>query len=704
MTKRPFHLLALGGLAAALVFASQHTPANQPPGKQPKDLPAAPVAGVKVSPSKVVAVTVYPSGALVTREVEAVGPAGRVELVVSPLPPSAVSSSLYAEGADGIRVLTTRYRTRPIIEDTRADVKKAMDELKALVLTREKIDGDLGAIQENVKMLGKMEGFLTVTTVQATEKGALNAEAAINLAKHIREQRIETAKEVVNLKQQLATNLDQTELTKHRLTGLASGIARYENDAVIVVDKANAAAGTIKLNYLVDNASWNPQYKLRADKGGKDQVTLEYLAGVVQNTGEEWGNVKLALSTAQPMLNSAPPDLQALHVSVTPKGVPAGAQPSIAELEDQIKALRSKAQKDFNDRKAASGAGLVNTAAAREQSWELFNPDAAVKRGCMLSAREGPTVTYRIATPLTVASRPDAQVLEVAKIDLKPDFYFKTVPILSPHVYRMAEMVNKSEHVLLPGEATMYSGSDFVGQMAMPLVATGESFTVGFGVDPQIVVQRAMTDKMRSTSGGNQLLRFDYRILVNNYKTEKVKLQVWDRLPYAENDSVAVSLLKTTPDLSKDALYLRENRPNNLLRWDLVLDPNTHGEKAAAIKFEFKLELDRQLTIGGFQTASMGGHMPASSPLPAITAADQVKIRAQMEKLSPEDRKLAEAQVFCAIDQDSPLGTMGPILKVNVKGQPVFLCCKGCETEAKTHPDETLLQFQQLMRRVSARK
>jgi hypothetical protein len=323
----------------------------------------------------------------------------------------------------------------------------------------------------------------------------------------------------------------------------------------------------------------------------------------------------------------------------------------------------------------------------------------------MLSNREGPTVTYRIATPLTVASRPDAQVLEVAKLDMKPDFYFKTVPILSPHVYRMAEIVNRSEHVLLPGEATMYSGTDFVGQMTLPLVAVGEQFTVGFGVDPQLVVQRSMVDKMRSTSGGNQLLRYDYRILVNSYKAEKARLQVWDRLPYAENDSVGVSLLKTAPELSKDTIYQRERRPNNLLRWDVTVEPNSHGEKAVPINFEFKLELDRQMTIGAFQTAGLGGHGPlASAPLPTISAAEQVKIRAAMEKLSPEDRKLAESQVFCAIDQDSPLGTMGPILKVNVKGQPVFVCCKGCEAEAKTHPDEALLQFQQLMKRVSAKR
>lgn len=581
-----------------------------------------------------------------------------------------------------------------------------MDELKQLVIAREKIEGDLGELQENTKMLGKMEGFLTVTTVQATEKGVLNAESAITLAKHIREQRIETAKELVNLKQQVTANNEKSQVLQRRLSELVIGISRYEHDAIIVVDKANADAGKIKLNYVVDNASWHPQYKIRADKAGKENVTLEYLAAVVQNTGEEWSNVKLSLSTAQPMLNSAPPDLQTLHVSVAPKGAPAGAMPTVSELEEQIKILRSRGQKDLNDRKVMSGAGLVNTAAAREQSWELFNPEAAVKRGCMLSFREGPTVTYRIPTALSVPSRTDEQVLEVARVDLKPELYYKTVPILAPHVYRMADVVNKSEHVLLPGEATVYFGTDFVGQMTMPLVAVGEQFTVGFGVDPQLVVQRSMIDKMRSTSGGNQLLRYDYRILINSYKTDKVKLQVWDRLPYAENDTVGVQLLKATPELSKDAIYQREQRPSNLLRWDVIVEPGSNGTKATPINFEFKLELDRQMTIGGFQTAGIsGGHGALiSTPLPVITAADQVKMRTAMEKLPPEDRKLAEAQVFCAIDQDSPLGTMGPILKVNVKGQPVFLCCKGCESEAKAHPDETLLQFQQLMKRVNQKR
>ena len=60
--------------------------------------------------------------------------------------------------------------------------------------------------------------------------------------------------------------------------------------------------------------------------------------------------------------------------------------------------------------------------------------------------------------------------------------------MLTTHVYRLADLANKSEYVLLPGEATMYVGTDFVGRMNLPLVAIGEQYTVGFGVDPQLQV------------------------------------------------------------------------------------------------------------------------------------------------------------------------------------------------------------------------
>src|SRR5262249_14930909 len=133
------------------------------------------------------------------------------------------------------------------------------------------------------------------------------------------------------------------------------------------------------------------------------------------------------------------------------------------------------------------------------------------------------------------------------------------------------------------------------------LVAIGEQFTAGFGAEPQLQVQRQMTDKSRTMQGGNQVLRYEYRILASSYKPERVKLQVWDRLPMAENETMGVTLVKATREVSRDPMYQREERPHNLLRWDLDLDPDMNGEKAQTLSYEFKLELDRQMTIGSFQ-------------------------------------------------------------------------------------------------------
>jgi uncharacterized protein (TIGR02231 family) len=716
MWKRLNPWLAVGSvtmvlaLAVTLVSADLPGPAHAAQGpkgsKEPKEQPS-PAPGPSITPSRVAAVTVYPYGALVTREVEVPAGKGVVELTINPLPPTTVASSLFSEGADGIRVLTTRFRTRTIQQDTRAEVRKLQDEIAQLALSREKIQSDISAIQENLKMLGKMEGFMAVTTIQGTEKGMLNAEAAITLAKHIKESRLETARELVNLQQQVKANQEKSEAAQRKLSETTGGTPRTERDAVIVVERTNDAVGKVRLSYLVDSASWRPQYKLRAGKDAKDPVQVEYLAALTQHTGEDWANVRIVLSTAQPMLNAAPPELQTLQVGVVHKGNVPARKADVAELEDQIRSLRAKAQKDFNERKPGTGIGLFNTAAAIDQSFELLNPALAVERGCALAAREGPTVAYHIAPVLALPSRTEEQVLEVARIELAPEFYYKAVPLLTTHVYRLADLVNKSSHVLLPGEATMYIGSDFVGQMTLPLVAVGEQLTVGFGVDPQLQVKRQMIDKAHTTQGGNQMLRYEYRTTVSNYKNEKVKLQVWDRLPKADTDAVTINLLKSVPAVSTDPAYLRGPRTQNMLRWDVTVEPNATGEKALSIQYEFKLELDRNMTISDFQSAGVFGQPSANGQLVAVapaSPAEQARIEAALAKLSPDDQKLARAQVFCAIDQDSRLGSIGPIQKLMIKNRPVFLCCKGCAAEALAHPDDTLLKVQNLMSRLSARR
>lgn len=68
-------------------------------------------------------------------------------------------------------------------------------------------------------------------------------------------------------------------------------------------------------------------------------------------------------------------------------------------------------------------------------------------------------------------------------------------------------------------------------------------------------------------------------------------------------------------------------------------------------------------------------------------------------KLSAADRPLAEAQGYCAVTGE-PLGTMGAPLRVTVKDEAVFVCCEGCEKQARMNPDKTLAKVNELKAKV----
>jgi hypothetical protein len=80
---------------------------------------------------------------------------------------------------------------------------------------------------------------------------------------------------------------------------------------------------------------------------------------------------------------------------------------------------------------------------------------------------------------------------------------------------------------------------------------------------------------------------------------------------------------------------------------------------------------------------------------------EEASIQANLAKLPAEEQKLAEAQRFCAVEDDRRLGSMGAPYKVLVKDQPVFLCCKGCSKTALADPDKTLAKVRELKEKTS---
>src|SRR5262249_26902466 len=134
---------------------------------------------------------------------------GTVEVVVTPLPPQTMQTSLYAEGTDGIRVLSTRFRSRAIFEDVREEVRKIEAQIRTLKEKGEALKAEAKTVEQNQALLTKLEGFTAATATATTEKAQLNSEAIIALATHISKTRSEDSKKLVALQQQIEANAEQ---------------------------------------------------------------------------------------------------------------------------------------------------------------------------------------------------------------------------------------------------------------------------------------------------------------------------------------------------------------------------------------------------------------------------------------------------------------------------------------------------------------
>lgn len=83
---------------------------------------------------------------------------------------------------------------------------------------------------------------------------------------------------------------------------------------------------------------------------------------------------------------------------------------------------------------------------------------------------------------------------------------------------------------------------------------------------------------------------------------------------------------------------------------------------------------------------------------------DEAAIKAARAKLNKEDLALVEAQEYCVVDTTNRLGAHGVPIKLTVKDQAVFICCKGCEKGALADADKTLAKLKELKAKVAKEK
>lgn len=553
---------------------------------------------------KVTEVTFYRGQALVTRQVPVAGKAGAVEVVVGPLPEQIVPQSLFAEPADGVEIRAVRYRTRALGEEPREEVRKLDEQLESIVEQSQAVQRDQQVLARETAYLDQMDNFVLPTMKTDLARGFLDASALEKLTKLSFDRREALAKKTGELEKNLKELNKQLRLLQRKRAELTAGAQKASREAVLFLNKRGDANQDVRLSYLVSNCNWSPAYTIRATDG-KD-VALECNGVVMQMTGEDWNDVKLTLSTASPALSASGPGLAPFPISLIPAGTADNAKADATEIASKANDIRNRqvvvAQQGRNvtDLDKAIGLGwLLNRAAGDFQTLELAAGKELLASRTALADAEGPCLSYRLPHPVSLPSRRDQQMVRIMQTSIKGSFYHVATPVLSSYVYREAELRNQSSDDLLAGPITVYLDGRFVGRSEIPTVARGQTFVVGFGADPQLRARRELVERTEVVQGGNRELSFKYRLVLENFKTEPVALRLFDRVPFSDRPAeVRIRLGEFKEPLSTDALYVRTEKPKNILRWDLSVPAGATAEKARLLEYGFTIEFDRNLTVG----------------------------------------------------------------------------------------------------------
>lgn len=575
----------------------------------------------KEAKNKLTEVTLYRNQAQIIRAVTVPPGEGPIELVVSGLPVQIQPASLFAEGGEQIDVRAVRYRERVVGQEPRDDIRALDEQITEKQIELEENAAMKGLIEKQFAYLDKLEGFVAPTATTELSQGVLDAEQLRETTQFVFEQRHSATRELLKLKSADRTLKKQMQTLQEQRAQIAGRSQMKVREAVLFLDRRDANANAVSLTYLVNNCGWAPSYNVRGDLDN-DLVRVEYNANIRQMTGEDWDGVKLTLSTASPMISASGPAIAAFPVSLKQLAQGGRAINGYTDFAANPgasvdRAAQTQLGKDFGDLRQQQfdlNDALSNTVNLRDnvelgwsgnvlankrQLFELCEPvDKLIPMVVVQSSDQGLSISYEIAGKVSLQSRSDQQMTRIIQSEMQGEFYHVANPVLGQFVYREAEAVNTSGRDLLAGPVSVYLDGSFVGRTEMVNVTRGQTFVMGFGADPQLSATRQLAKREQAQQGGNTRLSFEYRLAIENFGDKPAQVRVFDRLPHFNgNDDVKLTLESGFDDLSKDAVYLRHDRPEGILRWDITVDAGATGEEAAVVPYSYMLEFDRSFGL-----------------------------------------------------------------------------------------------------------
>ncbi|MEX0348421.1 MAG: mucoidy inhibitor MuiA family protein [Paracoccaceae bacterium] len=505
-------------------------------------------------PSKVTQVTMHPDSATILRMGSVDIPEGKHRLVLRGVPDSADTESLRVS-VDGVRQIGTVIREdfAPPHDATSPEVEAAEERIEDIEKRIRNVRDDAAQARAAVAASEVSIEFLRKLGENESMAEA-GADALRDIARMIREEAGEASQAALDAElraREIEEALKDLNEELEDATQALAAIALEDADRLYIAIEVSATEPVISdltLSYLVDRETfWLPTYDLNLVTGDDPKVEIKSNAWVRQETGENWTDVTLRLSTTEATGQIAARILY----------------PSLRRIEEPRPVLKQ--------RELSAAAPMAMDAGSLEEP--VVEPPVIVEEaggGAEVWSESNLILTY--SEPVSIASGADVLKLQLDSFTQDADVLAMAVPIYDETAYRIARMVNSTGRELIPAQhATHYVDGQLVGFEAFDGLTSGQEADIGFGPIEGLRLKRDVLDQNEGDRG--ILTRSNQRedrieVEVENLTYEEWPLRILDRVPYSQQEDLEIQWV-ARPKPSE----MNVDKQRGILAWDLNLAP-----------------------------------------------------------------------------------------------------------------------------------
>jgi len=470
------------------------------------------LSSVQAATSSVEQVTIYQGLASVTRALPITG-SGEQMVVFSCLSPYMDKESLSVQATNNVNVGEVS-----IEELTGEQAAQCQYQGDAKVQTQQNTLANINAELEAARLAKAYLQNLTKATQVNTDN------TIANNARDIETQATSINQRILEIQQRQARAQD----TLNQLMA-GSATSTFNKVTQVSVRTASRSPSSIKLHYQVQGAGWEPAYQARLNTNS-DQLSITASAIIAQQTGENWTNVPLTLSTVNP------------NQSTTGQ-LPYVQRLSLYEESEDTRVRRELPMMDASPVMMEEPAYNKGAGAAM-----VPLPNFTVS-----SQNKNGIIEYRLPQLVSIPSDGRRVRTVIGEQVGNSKLWIRSTPSVETAAYWYA-----SAPFLTPdwvdGSLQLYRDDNYVGQSRYNYQVLKEQ-GIGFGRDSNMLVKELTNEDKQGEKGvlnRTQTLTTTKAYQFTNQHNRNVRLQVLGSEPISRDDSLKVAVTHTPPVTERD--------------------------------------------------------------------------------------------------------------------------------------------------------